>query len=99
MFLAGFLSALTDSAIIISLIVSVLRDPILLVARHLDPSTFLVFDGSPVRLPGFLYRSRLKLDSALGTPLAWPEAKTKADQVRSWGIEVSAVFDMFFASC
>ncbi|MCJ1316948.1 Zn finger-containing GTPase- Activating Protein for ARF [Xylographa vitiligo] len=24
---------------------------------------------------------------AIGTPLAWPEAKTKADQVRKWGIE------------
>lgn len=27
---------------------------------------------------------------ALGTPLAWPEAKRAADQVREWGIEVCA---------
>lgn len=26
--------------------------------------------------------------SALGTPLAWPEAKKRAGQVREWGIEV-----------
>lgn len=26
--------------------------------------------------------------SALGTPLAWPEAKERAGQVREWGIEV-----------
>jgi glutamate--cysteine ligase catalytic subunit len=25
---------------------------------------------------------------ALGTPLAWPEAKKVAGQVREWGIEV-----------
>jgi glutamate--cysteine ligase catalytic subunit len=27
-------------------------------------------------------------DSALGTPLEWPQAKQAADQVREWGIEV-----------
>jgi glutamate--cysteine ligase catalytic subunit len=32
--------------------------------------------------------------SALGTPLEWPQAKTKADQVRDWGIkQLLAIYD------
>ena len=41
----------------------------------------------------------MKADStirALGTPLAWPEAKTKVDQVRAWGIEVGGYPSVHF---
>ena len=45
--------------------------------------------GSFVRRTANLPISELTIyHRAIGTPLAWPEAKKKADQVRAWGIEV-----------
>jgi glutamate--cysteine ligase catalytic subunit len=32
---------------------------------------------------------------ALGTALEWPDAKKKADQVRSWGIKVRDIFAVY----
>lgn len=37
---------------------------------------------------GGLQANILCLNSALGTPLEWPEAKKNANHVRDWGIKV-----------
>ena len=41
-----------------------------------------------IQLQRAVYLANKPALRALGTPLAWPEAKKSAGQVREWGIEV-----------
>ena len=56
-----------------------------------DTSIFTYHHYGPlvgIQLQCAAYLANKSALRALGTPLAWPEAKKSAGQVREWGIEV-----------